>query len=786
MYDSNLNETASYTLENHGIPYFGHTYTCQIEDTDNGKLWEDTNTFSVLNQYKPAADKNACMYFDWAGPDGRIYRYAVTNIADESGQQASGILPYTTFTGTNKLAFDLSGIDIDDKSWISPTLKEVAEYVLASSGWTIGECDSMNINTDDPTNFAISGAASAQDALSTMVTSFDCEIRAYIVVDQYGNVTQTVDLVASLQPQISSSYSTLQDESTDLYSGTASAQVGADTTQGRTIEYRAGLAGFERQEDRTAFYTRLYPTGENDVTVNDVNGDSPYVVDQDAQDYWLGANQPYRTLKIQNEYILNKSALLTWAQEQLKVYNHPAFTYTITTAFMDPDDMPMLGATNYIVNFDMLPALTVLAEVIELEIHDDAPTNNVVTYGEYRTLNPTTPALIAKMQSSLTSAIAKAQASADSIQPVIAHPDGLDFAQGDTSKRLILSAYEGTENISAYIDPLGFDWSRTDTNGLVDTTYAKTGYLNVIPAGTLGNIRGQIDGDYITDDPEISINDNTWAKFGSFDAYDNGVDEVMQHAEQLSDGRWITSQADCTYTLRDASLKYVSKMSVTNGGHGTSFGVTIEDGTIYIFAPLKTSAGYDLVKIPYTAGQTLDTDDVTHLLSFDHYIRVNYDATNDYFGLTDDSLNYYVLQGSDVRNGVDNILYQIALTDYGYDIDTQIYQGQLLDFPYVYFQSGNQNENDTCQIYAINLIHEGECFNYLYDFPDKLALTGYIEPEGLVFATINGTRVLMNCLTSTVGINTTPKTEYFYQVALTTRAPMTANSGTNDDSTDND
>ncbi|MCT3305789.1 hypothetical protein EFP30_05130 [Lactiplantibacillus pentosus] len=726
------------------------TFDGTINLNAQSKKFDHQGSLDVL-QGQPDSDKvvagnNLAYYDELSGHWYVMYIYSTDNAS------SAAVKHVTTANFTNLCLYSLAHHYPIATTASASTIQTAFNECFNATGWTL---DYQTTNVMTPT-ITIDGKTKASTLLQTLIQTYNVEIDPYVEIDSQGNITKKVCVITD--------------------------QLNADVVYNEAV-FGKNMTSIKRTTVSTPV-TKLIPYGANGSTIASVNDGKPYIVDDEAnQKYnpdWQ-AGLYYEAIVTANQ-ISNSYGLKSWAKDMLKLYNHPRTYYEVNvTANFNPP----LGATIRFKDELIKPVLDASGRVIQRTISFANPYGNTVGFGEYTTVRAATPAWLAGLTNTLGDAVSKAKADANTVVPVISHPDGLDFAQGNNSKRLIMSAYEGTKNISAYIDSLGFNWSRTDTNGLVDTTYAKTGYLNVIYAGTLGNIRGQIDGDYITDDPEISINDNTWAKFGSFDAYDNGVDRVMQHAEQLSDGRWITSQADCTYTLRDANLNYVSKMSVTNGGHGTSFGVTIENGTIYIFAPLKTSTGYDLVKIPYTAGQTLDTDDVIHLLSFDHYIRVNYDAKNNYFGLTDDNFNYYVLRGSDVRNGVDNIIYQIALADYGYDIDTQIYQGQLLDFPYVYFQSGNQNENDTCQIYAINLIHEGECFNYLYDFPDKLELSGYIEPEGLAFATVDGSKVLMNCLTSTVGVNTTPKTEYFYQVAITTRTAMTSSSGTNDDSNDN-
>ncbi|MCA1344205.1 phage baseplate protein [Lactiplantibacillus pentosus] len=727
------------------------SYTGTINLNAQSKKFDHQGSLDVL-QGQPDSDKvvagNNLAYYD--ALSGHWY---VMYIYSTDAASSAAVKHTTTINFTNLCLYTLAHHYPVATTASASTIQTAFNECFNATGWTL---DYQTTNVMTP-SITIDGKTKASTLLQTLIQTYDVEIDPYVEIDSQGNITKKVCVITD--------------------------QLNSDVIYNDAV-FGKNMTSIKRTTVSTPV-TKLIPYGANGSTIAAVNDGKPYIVDDDAnQKYNPGwqAGLYYEAVVTANS-INDASGLKAWAQEMLELYNHPRTYYEVAVT---PTFNPPLGATIRFKDELIKPVLDASGRVIQRTISFANPYGNTVGFGEYTTVQVATPAWLEGLTSALDDAVSKAKSDASTIVPTILHPDGLDFATGETSKRLILTAHEGNENISAYVDSLGFVWGRTDDNGNVDTSYAKTGYLNNVLAGTTGNIRAQIDGDYITDNPEISINDATWIKFGSFNAYDNDVNRVMQHAEQLSDGRWMTSQADCTYTLRDANLKYVSKMSVTNGGHGTSFGVTIENSKIYIFAPLKTTTGYDLVKIPFTAGKTLDTNGVTHLLSFDHYIRVNYDATNDYFGLTDTSLNYYVLKGSDVRNGVYNVLYQIALTDYGYDIDTQIYQGQLLDFPYVYFQSGNQNDGDTCQMYAINLIHEGECFNYIYDFTDKLGLSGYIEPEGLAFATVNGTKVLMNFLTSTVGVNTIPKTEYFYQVSVTSRTPMTASDGSDDDSNDND
>ena len=719
------------------------SYTGTINLNAQSKKFDHQGSLDVL-QGQTDSDKvvagNNLAYYD--ALSGHWY---VMHIYSVEGSNSAAVKHVTTANFTNLCLFTLANHYPVATTSTASSIQTAFNECFNATGWTL---DYQTTNVMTPV-ITIDGKTKASTLLQTLIQTYDVEIDPYVEIDSQGNITKKVCVITD--------------------------QMNNDVVYNEAI-FGKNMTGIKRTTVSTPV-TKLIPYGAQGATIAAANDGKIYIVDDDANQLynpdWQSGTY-YESVVTANS-INNASGLKAWAEQILALYNHPRTYYEVNVT---PNFNPPLGATIRFKDELIEPVLDASGRVIQRTISFANPYGNSVGFGEYTTVVATTPAWLAGLTNSLNDAVSKAKADSSTITPTILHPDGLDFAQNETSKRLILTAHEGNTNISAFIDPLGFNWSHVNSDGNVDTSYAKTGYLNTVSAGTLGQIRGQIDGDYITDDPEISIDDGTWSKVGSFNAYDDGTNEVMQHAEQLSDGRWVVSQDGGIYSLRDASLNYVSKMTLTNGGHGTSFGADIEDGTIYIYAPLKMDNGWDVVKVPYTAGATLDTSSVTHLLSFDHYVRVNYDTAHDYFGLSDESQNYYILKGSDVRLGTYNVLYRLQWTDYGYDNDTQILQGFLLDFPYVYLQSGNQNEGDACQIYAINAVHGGLEFNYFYDFSTKMGLNGYIEPEGLSFATLNGSKKLVHFLTNTVGKDTTPKTENFYACSIRDRTPMTATTET--------
>ncbi|KLD61503.1 hypothetical protein WP50_01755 [Lactiplantibacillus plantarum] len=88
----------------------------------------------------------------------------------------------------------------------------------------------------------------------------------------------------------------------------------------------------------------------------------------------------------------------------------------------------------------------------------------VTLLGEYTTVQVATPAWMEQYQNALSKAVDEAKKDASSIKPVALTPDGNNFTDTTQTKRLILQAWEGSTNISSYIDSKGFIWRRYNTD----------------------------------------------------------------------------------------------------------------------------------------------------------------------------------------------------------------------------------------------------------------------------------------------------------------------------------
>ncbi|MCG0780240.1 hypothetical protein IMAU20118_03477 [Lactiplantibacillus plantarum] len=105
-------------------------------------------------------------------------------------------------------------------------------------------------------------------------------------------------------------------------------------------------------------------------------------------------------------------------------------------------------------------------------------------------------------------------------------------------------------------------------------------------------------------------------------------------------------------------------------------------------------------------------------------------------------------------------------------MDRQTYQSQVIDFPYVYFHSGNYNMKDPRMVYAVNVVHGGQEFasNYLLDM--NLGLTDdVIEPEtcSIIYDQNNQPELLVtfNC----------DSIERVFAIPIKERLPMTTKGG---------
>ncbi|MCM6812701.1 phage tail spike protein, partial [Pediococcus pentosaceus] len=285
--------------------------------------------------------------------------------------------------------------------------------------------------------------------------------------------------------------------------------------------------------------TKLIAYGDNGNTMARVNDGKPYIVDDEANQKYNPDWQSglyYEGIVTANS-IEDPSGIKAWAEEMLQLYNHPRTYYEVAVT---PKFNPPLGATIRFKDELIKPALDASGRVIQRTISKANPYGNTVGFGEYVTVPVATPAWMQGYQSAINSAIEKAREDASSVKPVALTPDGNNFTDTTQTKRLILQAWEGNTNISAYIDNKGFIWRRYNTDGTLDTSFNQTGYLIQAPYSAVGTLHGTIETSYIQNEPEIKLQTSAIRNLGSFSPDNStlGITETAQYMCPLSNGQY--------------------------------------------------------------------------------------------------------------------------------------------------------------------------------------------------------------------------------------------------------
>ena len=183
------------------------------------------------------------------------------------------------------------------------------------------------------------------------------------------------------------------------------------------------------------------------------------------------------------------------------------------------------------------------------------------------------------------------------------------------------------------------------------------------------------------------------------------------------------SGSDTVYQMMDSSMKYVSKMTITDGGHGSSFGV---DGSGNIWAVVKHD-GYQISKFPYQAGQTIAASSLTSLFNSEGLLRVNYDTNNNLVGYTTAD-SYCICDPGNLSSPKNTI----SISTMGFTIGEQTWQSQSLSYPYVFWQSGAYSSNsDPATVGCYNVETNTQEFVKTYNTDSYGMKYGDNEPEGI-------------------------------------------------------
>lgn len=736
-----MNNVGTLTLDGNGSRYWGMARDVQIGDTDNGRQWQDTLSFSCLADDVNGDTVSPLGYCMWQAANSHWYLYAIQTAATSSGTTNANVL---TITAVNALAYDLTMKTFTNISYNMPTSRDTFAYCLQNSGWEVNKMDTM---TTGGIKLDLSGD-NAMSAFSAAVTAFNAEVDAYVEYDQYGNLHRYVDIVQHLYPYVNASMGDTVDEQTDVVDTNGDTTNFLDSTQGRTLNYRNGLAGFTRTEDRTQLYTRLHVKGMNGATFADINGGHDWVQDTKANDLWNGGRSTYLEGTVSVNNIGRHKAIMDWGKKQLTIYNHPAFTYKITTAYMNPEDMPERGETLAVVNFDVTPNLTIIAEVFAQHTSDDNPAEDTITLGEIRTLNSITPNTVLNLENKINShvmeLIQKVKDGSKSATAVLITPAGSVWTQGEETKTVIMQVSVDSTNITTYLSPAAFNWVKYDrVTGVHDIAWeakhANDGYEITLDSGDVGYIACWCDDDFLKAEAELMITGdnvqifNLQRRKAPNDHWGDKQSAAMQYAwydqankQVIINHTYTGSQKSGTYTDTEycrykLNGTFVDSMIVLGGGHGSSFACRLVNNVPEIWTAIKDiSNGKNYIgKFTWKANTIVKIGSgVTKYCSTSGFRRLSVDFANGYALTTATSGAVEVTKLSDVQAGKWNPVYTAKVQEFGMhptdtsvDNDTNTMQSNDISFPYVFVNSGASNNTDKRLLICFNIVTHSLVFS---------------------------------------------------------------------------
>lgn len=662
--------------------------------------------------------------------------------------------------------WELSHTIVPAKTYTNCTAKTAFQWLAQKLTWDLDLSKLTTTLTMSQIDF--DGTSRASSMLQTLLQDYDLECDFYVKATSNGTIT---DKIFEVGNKLNS----------EIYSGTVF--VGQNVT-GCTRDITGNIV------------TKLYVFGPNGETMASANGGKTYIVDDSANRRY---NPNWRTTYLEGAYTSNSTTdahgLKAIAKTILADTNHPQYAYTVTV----PHTMhPQLGSVVRTVNTDFTPEMATKERVMAVTESYADPSQNSIQFGEFQTVTRITPAWLSNFTNQIASAVQKAMQDSSSIDPVVLTPDGVDFDKENSSKRVIIQAYEGGTNISAFLDTNGFIFRQLSQSGQYGT--ATRGYLQNVSSLKLGEYRATIENRYFSTTPEVRADQTNAKSLGRLSPTARGKEATEQYVVKLSDGSYLSSTSypgasldghgnDTLYQHWSSSGKLIDDMMVASGGHGSSFGVKEESGTIWIYGITKNFNSSDerfrISKFKYhggkdiTAAVTSNTDSFIIGCGFgsDDPVRVSYDAKNDLLGVVRGDGHFEVLNPTQALAGDHDVLYRIDLTQYGFNLNTQTFQSACLDFPYVYWHSGDYDMHDYRMLYCVNVVHQGKEFELNYDFSQSLPLKyDRVEPETIWMQPNGNLLASFNCHDPQDG-ESVAHTHAMFEIPVITRPAMSLSKG---------
>lgn len=325
------------------------------DSNGNTKLWNHTLTVSIEGTELSGkiSTRDYIMYLD--PYENKHYLLKIISI---SGDDNSA---YRTISAINVSIYELGKKVLhEEKTLISASLKDVVDYVFKDVPFSIYISDDLSKKID----YQITADTTAQAILQDLQAKYDVDVNSWVNLDNSGNINERV-----------------------IYFGPLG------TNNGELIRY-GGAKGFENitaEEVSDVVYTKLWINGVTSDSdpklghIGSVNNGLEYVVDDDANssEYSFGASQQqpqYLEGVLTNTLLSQPQALLDWAKDQIKIFNHPRFNYTVTPYH---GQMVGLGDTIRVQDFHIKPMILVSSRVLQKTTSFASPETNTFVLGEF-------------------------------------------------------------------------------------------------------------------------------------------------------------------------------------------------------------------------------------------------------------------------------------------------------------------------------------------------------------------------------------------------------------------
>lgn len=721
--DTNLRVAGLLSLEGSATPFYNDLITRKIADNSQ-KIWSDTLDINVpygTNEVDLIEIGNHIL-----APSDDNSKWFVYRIYDIEDELVEGGIHTRKASCYNLAIWDFYHTQIEAKTFSNSLVNDIIKYALQGTSWHLEDLDTY---FDGEKTFELS-EGTVQSAIDTIIQTFECEVEAYVVLKNGQVFDKVINFVEKL---------------------------GNDDKKFR-FEYSRNLTGVTRKKSDLELYTKLYVYGgtnskDQRVSIASVNDGKEFLLDDEANDLYNAGNK-YLEGAVTRESILNPSGLLVWGKKQLEFYNHPHFEYTVDVALIDED--VELGDSADIIDDEMSPELYLQARVIEVQISQSDITANKIVFGDFIEVDVVKPSSIWALQSLASQALEKAN-SASTWKVELFTPEGTDFENTTDKKTVVARVYDGMTNITYELEQTSFVWQMTDSNGIHNEEWenAHIGIGNVIEVGqeVAGyTITCSID-DATAENPLFFALESDFSFFSKLENNNSTITDlnvkVGQYAvvepvnhniywSQIYEGSKLTASdiskgESFSITRTDMNGLILDRMELKNGGHGSHFGVAIENGKVMIYSNIKDI--YDdtafLCKFPYQAGKMLSISDSSIIKLVNTTARTNVDFKNDYYLFVDNKADKVQFKISpkhqtDITNKI-NAQYILTASDFGVQ-ENQIYQSSALDFPYLYVTyggtNGTANNGDTPVLYCIDVRSASVVYKINYTFT-----TDAIVPE---------------------------------------------------------